>query len=367
VTPIDRSSTYLLDEAAYAKIRAGRGHEARVYSRYGNPTVETLERRVAALEGAEVCRAFGSGMAALHAMLLATCARGGAGHVVAASNLYGGTRELLSTGWRELGGRVTFVDLFDEAALRAALADDARALMCESMANPTLELADLPALAELTRAHGALLLVDATFASPALQRPLALGADLVMHSASKYLGGHSDLIAGLVSGRAELMESVESWRRRAGGVLDPEPAYLLERGVKTLSLRVRAHCERARELAAALAGHPRVLKVVHPSLEDFPQRELAARLLADTGGMIFFVVEGGDEAALALLDRLQLAIPAASLGGVETLVCTPATTSHAAMTSAERHAIGIPPGAVRISVGVEEAADLIADFTQALG
>jgi cystathionine beta-lyase/cystathionine gamma-synthase len=235
------------------------------------------------------------------------------------------------------------------------------------MANPTLELADLPALAELTRAHGALLLVDATFASPALQRPLALGADLVMHSASKYLGGHSDLIAGLVSGRAELMESVESWRRRAGGVLDPEPAYLLERGVKTLSLRVRAHCERARELAAALAGHPRVLKVVHPSLEDFPQRELAARLLADTGGMIFFVVEGGDEAALVLLDRLQLAIPAASLGGVETLVCTPATTSHAAMTSAERHAIGIPPGAVRISVGVEEAADLIADFTQALG
>jgi cystathionine beta-lyase/cystathionine gamma-synthase len=367
VTAIDRSSTYLLDEAAYEKIRAGRGHQARIYSRYGNPTVETLERRVAALEGAEVCRAFGSGMAALHAMLLATCARGGPGHVVAASSLYGGTRELLERGWRELGGRVTFVDLGDPVALRAALAEDARALMCESIANPTLELADLPALAALAHQHQALLLVDATFASPVLQRPLDHGADLVMHSASKYLGGHSDVIAGVVSGRAELMDSVEAWRRRAGGVLDPEPAYLLERGVKTLALRMRAHCESARAVAAALAAHPQVSRVTYPGLDGFPQRDLAEQLLTDTGGMIFFVVEGGDEAALAVLDRLRLAIPAASLGGVETLVCTPATTSHAAMSPAERLAIGIPPGAIRISVGIEEAAELIEDFTQALG
>lgn len=366
VTGIDLSSTYLLGEEQYAEIRAGRGHEARVYSRYGNPTVEALELRIAALEGAEHSRMFASGMGALHGMLLASCARGGAGHIVAATTIYGGSREFLSTVWNDLGGRTSFVDLEDEAALEAALADDARGLLCESMANPTLEISDLPGLSQRCARHGVPLLVDATFATPILQRPLELGASLVMHSASKYLGGHSDLIGGVVSGGGELMGRVEAWRRRTGGVMDPQAAFLVERGVKTLALRVRAQAANARALASALAAHPRVARVVYPGLPDFVHAKRATELLSDTGSMIFFELQGDDDLALKLLSELRLAIPAASLGGVETLVCTPATTSHAAMTTEERESVGIAPGAVRVSVGIEERADLIADFSRAL-
>ncbi|MCB9916473.1 MAG: aminotransferase class I/II-fold pyridoxal phosphate-dependent enzyme [Planctomycetes bacterium] len=364
VPALELSTTYVLDDAAYALVRAGRGGDARIYARYGNPTIEALEARLAALEGAAAARVFASGMAALHGLLGAACAEGGAGHVVAARTIYGGTRDFLTSVWPAMGGRATFVDVEDAAALEAALADDARALLCESIANPTLEVADLPALAARCRAHGALLLVDATFATPALQRPLAHGADAVMHSASKYLGGHSDLLGGVVAGPAPLLARVDLWRRRTGGVLDPQVAHLLDRGLKTLALRMRAHCDGALRFAEALRAHPRVAHVRHPLLGAHAER--ARRLLHAGGGMVLLEVDGDEDAALRVLGALELALPAASLGGVETLVCTPATTSHAGLTTDARAALGIAPGAIRVSVGIEEPDDLVADFRRAL-
>lgn len=363
-TPIVQSSTFVLAEEDYRLIREGRVLDTLMYSRYGNPTVAAAEARLANLEGAERAVLFASGMAAIHAGLMASLAPGG--HVVAADRLYGGTRELMLEVLPKVGCSATFVDIEDLDAVNAAIRPDTRILHVESIANPTLEVTDLVRLAEVAHERATKLVVDATFATPILQRPLELGADLVLHSASKYLSGHSDLIGGAVCGSGSLIAEVETWRRRAGGCMDPQAAFLIDRGMKTLAVRMRAHCENAIALATFFEEHPKVRLVRHPSLASHPHHERAGELLADFGGMVYFEVEGDDLAGQRIIDSLELALPAPSLGGTETLVCQPCLTSHAGLTTEQRGAAGIGPGAVRISVGIEGAVDLIADFGQAL-
>ncbi|MCL4152656.1 UNVERIFIED_CONTAM: hypothetical protein GTU68_017093 [Idotea baltica] len=330
----------------------------------GNPTVAAVERRIADLEGAEAACLFASGNAASHAAVMG-CLRNG-GHIVASKRLYGGTQGLIKQVCAESESSATFVDLDDDPAVVAACTPNTRAIFCESLANPTLELADVPGLAQFAHDRGLKLIVDATFATPCLQRPLELGADIVMHSASKYYGGHSDLIGGVLAGNAEEMAAVASHRTHTGACMDPHAAFLIDRGVKTLAIRMRAHCKGALELAQFLETHDAVDRVLYPGLPSFPHHERAKTLLSDFGGMLLFTVHGDDATASQVLAALQLALPAVSLGGVETLVSQPAYTSHTAMSIAERTAVGIPPGSIRVSVGIEDPRDLIADFDQAL-
>jgi len=362
--PIHQSSSFVPGEHDLRLIRAGRMAESLIYSRNGNPTVRAVEAKIAALEGAPEARLFSSGMAACHAALASLSLPGG--HVLASNRLYGGSRELIEDGLREMGGSSSFVDITDLAAVEAALRDETRVLFCESIANPTLEVADLPRLAQLAHARGAALVVDATFASPILQRPLELGADVSFHSASKYLGGHTDLVGGVLCASKELCTSFHSWRTRAGGCLDPFAAYLLDRGLKTLALRMRAHCEGATVLAEALECHPGVKAVRYPGLASFPQQALAGELLSGNGGMLLLTIDGDDDAASEVVAALRIAVPGSSLGGVETLVSQPVLSSHTSLDRVELDALGIAPGAIRVSVGVEDSGDLVADFEAAL-
>ena len=369
MTPIHQSATFVPDERDLALLEAGRLHEAHFYTRYGNPTVGAVERKLAELEGAVPgpeggARLFASGNAAMHAALMACVLP--AGHVVAAEKLYGGTRGVLDDCLVPAGGAVTYADTEDEGSLARAWRPETRVLLCESIANPTLEVSDLPRLARFAHERGALFVVDATYASPALQRPLELGADVVVHSATKYIGGHSDQVAGVATARGEVLERLTAWRKNAGGCLDPHGAFLVDRGLKTLALRMEAHCRGALALASALAEHPLVRRVRYPGLEDFEHHLRARELLVGFGGMVFLELEADDAAVTRCLAHLELGLAAPSLGGVETLVSQPALSSHAAMSSDERAALGIPPGSLRISVGVEDPADLIVDFQRAL-
>lgn len=364
VKPIVQSSTFLLDDESYRAMLEGRVDEAVIYTRIGNPTLDAVQEKLAALEGAERAFVFGSGMAAIHAALMASLKQGG--RVVAHRELYGSTWDLLGNELSKFGVGSSFVDLSDARARAEALARGCDVVYCESVSNPTLDVVDVEALAGEAHAAGAVLIVDATFATPLLQRPLALGADLVVHSATKYLAGHSDLIGGVVATNRERARSVYRWLQLAGGCMDPHAAFLLDRGLKTLPLRMKAHVENAAQLARFLSRHPRVRAVFYPGLETHRSHAIARRVLSGPGGMVSFVVDGGDAAALAFVRRLQLALEASSLGGVESLVSTPFNTSHARLSAAEREQGGIAPGFVRVSVGIEDARDLIADFEQAL-
>jgi cystathionine beta-lyase/cystathionine gamma-synthase len=373
VAPIAQTSTFLLDDEAYARMLGGKVDEALIYTRIRNPTLDVVQRRIAALEGAESCLVFASGMAAIHSSVMSLVNPGAAGtrsgraaRIVAHKELYGSTWDLLVNFLGPLGIATVLADLNDPEERAKALEGGAAVVFCESISNPTMTVADVPAIARAAKECGAKLVVDATFATPLLQRPLDLGADLVVHSATKYLGGHSDLIGGAASGRGELLRGVFRWLQLGGGCMDPHAAFLLDRGIKTLPLRMRAHVENARALAAALARHPRVAEVLYPGLETHASAERARRVLSAPGGMLSFVVKGGDAAALAFVRRLRLALEASSLGGVETLVSLPFNTSHVRLSEAERAAAGIPPGLVRVSVGIEDAEDLVEDFEQAL-
>ena len=362
---IQRSSTFLQHAGTHAATDAGRWEEVLVYSRYGNPTVAACEARLAALEGAPRALLFGSGMAAMHAGVLALARPGSA--IAAARQLYGGTLDLLRNELVPLGFRLLEFDVAHENALHGMESEDVSLVLCESLSNPTLIAADLPRLAADARSLGASLLVDATFASPMLQRPLELGADLVMHSATKYLGGHSDLIAGVLAGAPEAMRRCWALRRRCGGVLDPGAAFLLDRGVRTLALRVSAQCEGALHLARVLSRHSAVSRVHYPGLETHPTHERARRLLSAAGGVLAFELTAGDEALRGFVARLRLALDAPSLGGVETLVSLPVHMSHAGLAPEARLAAGIGAGLVRVAVGIEDPEDLAQDFVQALG
>ncbi|HMQ31010.1 MAG TPA: PLP-dependent aspartate aminotransferase family protein [Chloroflexaceae bacterium] len=338
------------------------------YSRYGSPTNAALEAALCALEGAATARACASGMAAVHVALLLTGLQAG-DTLLAAQDSYGATFALADTVLRRLGVRTVFVDAGDQAALAAAVAEHRpRALIVEPISNPLLRLCDVGATARLCKAHGVQLVVDATFATPYLLRPLALGADIVLHSLSKYIGGHDDVLGGVVLATDGYAAELRSLAILTGGLLDPHAAYLALRGLRTLPLRMREHCRNAAEVAAWLAARPEVARVHYPGLADHPQHDLAREMLpAGFGGMVAFELAAGDEAAaLRFLDALRLALPVTTLGGVASQILYPAMSSHRALPPERRRALGIGDGLLRLSVGIEEAGDIVADLEGAL-
>jgi cystathionine beta-lyase/cystathionine gamma-synthase len=336
-----------------------------LYTRYGtNPNQLRVGRKVAALEGAEDGLALASGMAAISLSLLALVRQGD--HLVSSSHLYGATRTFMEQELPRRGVQVTFVDPDQPRSWRQALRTHTRGLYLELPTNPTLRLFDLRPVGLLAREKGIPLVVDATFATPVNLRPLEHGADVVVHSATKYLGGHSDLIGGVVVGPSALVGEVRSLLHLYGPSLDPHAAWLLDRGIRTLALRVERHNASATALADWFAGRPEVERVIHLSRDDHPDRALAREILDGPGGMVGVILRGGREAADRFVQALELATLAPSLGGVETLVSLPRLTSHRSMSAREREAMGVPDGFVRISVGIEGFEDLRDDFARAL-
>lgn len=360
-TPLYTHSTFAFRSTAdLLDVVEGR-KDGSFYTRLGqNPTVRAVEAKIAAIEGGERALAFGSGMAAISATLLAHAV---GGRVVCVGDVYGGTYELLSKHLSKLGIASTFSLDTEPAALARTLDSGVRVVFFESPANPTLRVIDLAGLARVARDAGALSVVDNTFATPVNQQPLALGADLVVHSATKFLGGHSDLTGGVVVGAAARLEPIDTWRKTLGQAIAPEVASLLARSLRTLVVRVRAQNASALELARRLERHPRVRKVYYPGLEGADGHELALRQMSGFGGMLSFVVDGD---ARWVIDKLKLFSIAASLGGVESLVTQPVTTSHHGVPREDRERRGITDGMVRVSVGLEDAQDLWADLEGAL-
>ena len=356
VVPIYQTSTF-----AQEAVGKHRGYE---YSRTGNPTRAALEQCIASLEGGAHGLAFASGMAAEAAIMQLLKPND---HTVAVDDLYGGTYRLFRRVLEPIGLSFSFVDGSDLQAVERALTDRTRMVWVESPTNPLLKLVDIEAVSKLAHANKALVVVDNTFMSPYFQRPLSLGADIVVHSATKYLGGHSDVIGGtLVVNREDLLEQLAFLQNALGGVPGPLDAWLVLRGLKTLAVRMREHDRNARLVAAFLSEHPKVARVFYPGLPSNPQRELARRQMSGFGGMISFEVKGGLEPARRVVERTQLFTLAESLGGVESLIELPAAMTHSSIPTETRRAHGVADGLVRLSVGIEDVADLISDLDRAL-
>jgi cystathionine beta-lyase/cystathionine gamma-synthase len=363
--PIWQTSTFSFDDAEHYAHTLRQPREGFVYTRYENPTSAALEATVAELEGAAQGMATASGMGAISAVLLSLAGAGD--HLVAQRALYGGTYSLLTTVAARLGIEVSLVDVADLAGVEAALRPTTRALYAETIANPTMAVADLPALAKLAGAAGVPLVVDNTVASPYLCRPVEHGAAVVVHSATKYLGGHNDVVGGLaLFADAELHNRAWHTMIDLGASADPFASWLVLRGVKTLALRMRCHSANAAALSELLAGHPKVTGVHWPGLPAHPSHEVAARVLDGFGGFLSFDLAGGRDAGRRFIEATRLAKLAPSLGGPETLVSHPASTTHRQLDAAALAAAGIGSGMVRVSCGLEDAEDLIADFTDAL-
>ena len=356
ITPIFQTSTYVQEELGK--------HKGFEYARTQNPTRRTLEANLAAIEGGRGAFAFASGMSATGA-IAARLSQGD--HVVVTDNTYGGTFRLFDKVLTRYGLQFTYVDTSDLAATERAITPRTRLVFIETPTNPVLRLTDIAAVAELAHRHGAILAVDNTFASPCLQRPLALGADLVMHSATKYLSGHSDLIGGVViANRDEDLEWLRFIQNSAGAILGPFDSWLVLRGTKTLPLRMAQHSRNGLALAQYLEKHPKVAKTIYPGLPSHPQHALARTQMPDGwGGMLSFDV-GSFEVARQVLNRFKLMSLAESLGGVETLVCHPASMTHASVPPDHRAAIGLTDSLIRISAGIEDIDDLTEDLEQAL-
>jgi len=355
VVPIYATSTYT--QAAPGQ------HRGFEYSRTGNPTRQALETCLAALEGGERGLAFASGLAATTAVL-ATLKPGD--EVAAAADLYGGTFRLFERVFKPWGLVTRYTEDASPTGFRQIITPKTRLVWVETPTNPLLQIVDIAAIAPLAHQAGALLAVDNTFASPYLQQPIRLGADLVVHSTTKYLGGHSDVVGGAVIGRKELLQPIAFYQNAAGGVPGPFDSWLVLRGLKTLAVRMDRHCASARQLATWLGEQAPVGRVYYPGLTTHPQHDLAKRQMREFGGMISVSVRGGKEAALRLLTRTKLFSLAESLGGVESLISHPATMTHASIPLEIRQARGIDDGLVRLSVGIEDVADLQADLKQAL-
>ncbi|MBC6983121.1 cystathionine gamma-synthase [Caulobacter sp. 17J80-11] len=358
MTPIYATSTYAQESPGVNK-----GYE---YARGKNPTREAFERVVADLENGVQGFGFGSGMAATSTILELLDA---GAHVLAGDDLYGGTYRLFERVRRRSAGlSFDYVDFSDPAKVEAAITRQTKLLWVETPTNPLMKLADLEALAAIAKKHGLLTVADNTFATPWAQRPLELGFDLVMHSVTKYLNGHSDMVGGVVVARTEeLAKEVKFLQNSIGGVMGPFDAFLANRGVKTLALRMQRHCENAMRVARWLEAHPGVAKVYYPGLESHPQHELAKRQMRGFGGMISCVVDGDLERTKRVLERFRIFTLAESLGGVESLVNHPAIMTHASVPKAVREAGGVSDNLIRFSVGVEDGDDLIADLEQAFG
>ncbi len=351
------------DVDSWLDVALGRapGH---IYSRNTNPTVRAFEEKVRVLEGAESATSFATGMAAISNTLFTLLAPGD--RVVSVKDTYGGTNKLFLEFLPRIHVDVTLCDTTDHEAIEAAIQQGCKVLYLESPTNPTLKVVDLARLIKAAHKVGAIAVVDNTFATPINQNPLALGADLVLHSATKFLGGHADALGGVVAGSAELVGKVFHYREITGATLDPMAAYLLLRGMKTLHLRIRQQNESALRIARFLQAQPMVDAVFYPGLESHVHHDVARQQMRGFGGVLSFMLKGGFEAVKAFLPNLQYAHLAANLGAVETVAGPPATTSHVESSPAEREAMGIPEGLVRYSVGIEETDDLIADLTQAL-
>ncbi|MDA2913740.1 aminotransferase class I/II-fold pyridoxal phosphate-dependent enzyme [Acidobacteriia bacterium AH_259_A11_L15] len=362
-TPIVQTSTFTFASVAEMKRWAEGRSKADIYTRYGNPTLRVVEAKLAALERAEAALVAASGMAAISTTLLSLV---GAGEeIIATRQLYGGTYRLMRDLLPRLGIQVHYVEA-DLRGVEARVNRRTRVLYVETPTNPTLRLVDLRQAAQLARRLGLVSIVDNTFASPIWQRPAEFGFDLAVHSATKYLGGHSDLIAGAVAGRRRLVEKIRHTLIQLGGSLDPGAGYLLLRGMKTLQARMERQSASALAVAQFLEKHPRVARVYYPGLRSHPDHRLARRQMDGFGAMLAFDPKGGLPAARRIADRVRVFLLAASLGGVESLVVLPAYTSHYRMLRAELAAAGITPGTLRLSIGIEDLADLIADLKQAL-
>ena len=355
VVPIYATSTYTQE--------APGKHKGFEYSRSGNPTRAALETCLAAIEGGERGLAFASGLAATTAVL-STLRPGD--EVVAAADLYGGTFRLLERVFKPWGLVPRYVEDASPDGFAEAVSPATKLVWIETPTNPLLRVLDIAAIAEVAHGHGARLAVDNTFASPYLQRPIEHGADLVVHSTTKYLGGHSDVVGGAVIGRRELIEPIAFYQNAAGGVPGPFDAWLVLRGIKTLAVRMERHCANARALAEWLSGHPKVERVYYPGLADHPNHEVARRQMRDFGGMMSVRLKGGAEAARRLLSETRLFSLAESLGGVESLIGHPASMTHASIPAEVRAARGVDDGLVRLSVGIEELEDLRDDLARAM-
>ena len=368
-TPIWPTVGYLYEsmddlDAVFAGAKPGQ-----VYLRYSSPTVEAFEIAVADLEMAEAAQAYGSGMAAIHASLLAAGVKAGTS-VVTALDVYGATFSLLRSLFKSLDVNIRTVNVTDHAEVETALKETgAVVLYVESISNPLLKVADIPALANLAHRYGASLLVDNTFASPYLLNPLKHGADFAIHSATKYLSGHGDVLAGVVATSKENKAKLFELNKLVGGVLGPFEAWLALRGLKTLPLRMKQQCQNAQQVAEWLTKHPRVKKVNYPGLSDHPQHSLAKSLFDDKGygGVLSFEIDGADKAQVyRFMEALTICLPATTLGDVYSLVLHPATSSHRSLTAEERARVGIPDGLVRLSAGIESVEDILSDLESAL-
>jgi cystathionine beta-lyase/cystathionine gamma-synthase len=364
VTPIYGATTFVFENAAELEAFQQGRNDKYIYSRYANPTVQAVEAKLTALEGGERALVTSSGMAATATALFGLLAAGD--EVICSSAIYGGTLQLIASFFDRLGIRSRFASLEELAQPETLLGPQTRVLWFESPINPTLRCVDIARLASACRAAGVISVIDNTFASPVNQQPLALGVDLVMHSATKYLNGHSDVTAGALVGSGALIERLMPARKLFGGVLEPASAYALGRGLKTIHVRIARHNESAMRVAQWLAGEGRVKRVLYPGLPSHPDHDIARRQMKGFGGMVCFEVDDYG-AACRTYDRLRLIQRAASLGGVESLCSLPALTSQYGFTDEQLAAAGVTKGMLRLSIGLEHPDDVIADLDQALG
>ncbi|HVB57655.1 MAG TPA: aminotransferase class I/II-fold pyridoxal phosphate-dependent enzyme [Candidatus Acidoferrales bacterium] len=362
-TPIARTSNFTFASTEEMKRCAGGNSSAYIYTRYGNPTLAIAEEKIAALECGEAAVVTASGSAAISGALLAVLRAGD--ELIATRQLYGGTYRLLRDVFPRYGITVRYVES-DLAGIERLVTPRTQALYIETPTNPTLRLVDIAKAAAFAQEWGLVSIIDNTFASPVLQKPLKAGFNVVVHSATKYLAGHSDVIAGAAVGSHAMIKKVRECVIQLGGSMDPEAAFLLIRGLKTLGIRVERQCQNAMIVAKYLAGHPKVARVHYPGLPSHPDYRLAKRQMQGFGAMLAFDLKGGLPAARRFCDRVQIFLLAASLGGVESLVILPVYTSHQNMSPEELRGAGIGPGTVRVSVGLEDSQDLIEDLRQAL-
>ena len=360
-TPIYQTSTFEVTDLEEQVRATPTDH---FYTRYGNPTHTVAENAIAELEGADAALLFASGMSAISTTILALTKAGD--HIVAQRDIYGGATKFFTQWLPKFGVEVTLVDTTDYEQHARAIRPNTKILHLESPTNPTLRVVDLKKVAGLAKQHGVTTLVDSTFATPINCRPVEFGIDLVMHSGTKYFGGHADLICGIIAGRRDLIETIHSTRTTLGCNMDPHAAWLLLRGIKTLAVRVQRQNENALKVAQFLQSHPKVRSVSYPFLEGHPQRALAMHQMRGGGGVLSFEVEGTGEDACRFAEALELFTLAPSLGGVESLVTIPVITSHAMIRAEERQKMGVTEQMVRLSLGIESAEDLIADLERGL-
>ncbi len=365
VPPLYQTASFAFESANQGAARFAGEEKGYIYSRLGNPTINALEEKVAILEGGESALATASGMAAISTVLFGLLKKGD--HMLADNTLYGCTLSLLNHVISKYGIEVSYVDASDPDNILGAVRENTKLFYFESPANPTMKIVDMHAVAQIAKSNKLITIIDGSFTSPYLQRPLEQGIDLVVHSATKYICGHGDVIGGIIVGNKKIIGDIKSGVfTNIGGIMSPFDAWLLLRGLKTLPLRMEKHCSNAMKVAQYLEAHPKVNEVYYPGLSSFPQHELAKKQMDGFGGMLSFEMKGGIQAGERLIDNVGLFRVAVSLGEADSLIQHPATMTHSFVSREERMKAGISDGLVRMSVGIEDAEDLLADLEQAL-